>query len=127
MAKPDAKLISIGTKVGQFLSKKGLYGHVGTIPHYSGRAARYYGKEITGKERKSEYQGFAAGIHTVSGCSCSPNHVWERDCESDEATPTELQKRLMFDYKVRLERIREQERSGWKYWHLKWEREMTST
>ena len=27
---------------------------------------------------------------------------------------------------VRLERIREQERSGWKYWHLKWEREMTS-
>ena len=34
---------------------------------------------------------------------------------------------LMFDYKVRFERIREQARSGWKYWQLKWERQMTST
>ena len=30
----------------------------------------------------------------------------------------------MFDYMVRFERIREQERSGWKYWELKWERQM---
>ena len=34
---------------------------------------------------------------------------------------------LMFDYKVRFERIREQERSGWKHWQLEWERRMTST
>ena len=127
MAKPDAKIISIGNKVGQFLSKKGLYGHVGTIPHYSGRAARYWGKEITNEKRKSEYQGFAAGIQTFSGYSCSPNHVWARDCKSDEATPTKRQKKLMFDYKVRFERIREQERSGWKHWQLEWERRMTST
>lgn len=39
VAKPDAKIISVGGKVGSFLSKKGLYGHVGTIPHYSGQAA----------------------------------------------------------------------------------------
>ena len=127
VAKPDAKIISIGNKVGQFLSKKGLYGHVGTIPHYSGRAARYFGKEITNEKRKSEYQGFAAGIQTLSGYSCSPNHVWARDCKSDEATPTERQKKLMFDYKVRFERLREQERSGWKYWQLKWQRQMNST
>ncbi len=127
VAKPDAKIISIGNKVGQFLSKKGLYGHVGAIPHYSGRAARYFGKEITNEKRKSEYQGFAAGIQTLSGYSCSPNHVWARDCKSDEATPTERQKKLMFDYKVRFERLREQERSGWKYWQLKWQRQMNST
>ena len=39
VAKPDAKIISVGGKAGSFLSKKGLYGHVGTIPHYSGQAA----------------------------------------------------------------------------------------
>ena len=127
VAKPHAKIISIGNRVGRFLSERGLYGHVGTIPHYSGRAARYWGREITDEKRKSDYRKFAAGIQTVSGSSCSPNHVWERDCESEEATPTETQKRLMFDYKIRFERIQEQERSGWKYWQLKWERQMTST
>ena len=127
VAKPDAKIISIGNKVGQFLSKMGLYGHVGTIPHYSGRAARYWGKEITDAMRKSEYQRFAAGIEAVSGYSCNPNHVWERNCESEEATPTKLQKKLMFDYKVRFDRIREQEKSGWKHQQLKWKRRMTST
>ena len=125
VAKPDAKIISIGNRVGQFLSKKGLYGHVGTIPHYSGRAARYFGKEIT-EQNKESYRKFAAGIQTISGYSCSPNHVWARNCKSDEATPTKSQTRLMFDYKVRFERLREQERSGWKYWQLKWERQMTS-
>ena len=127
VAKPDAKIISIGNRVGQFLSKRGLYGHVGTIPHYSGRAARHRGKEITDEKRESEYREFAAGIQAVSGYSCSPNHVWERDCESEEATPTDSQKKLMFDYKVRFEGLREQERSGWKYWQLKWGRRMTST
>ena len=66
VAKPDAKIISIGNRVGQFLSKKGLYGHVGTIPHYSGRAARYWGKEIEGTKRKSEYKQFAARIQAIS-------------------------------------------------------------
>ena len=126
VAKPDAKIISIGNRVGQFLSKKGLYGHVGTIPHYSRQATRYWGKEIT-DENKETYREFAAGIQTLSGCSCSPNHVWERDCASQEATPTKFEKKLMFDYMVRFERIREQERSGWKYWQLKWESQITST
>ena len=126
VAKPHAKIISIGNRVGQFLSKRGLYGHVGTIPHYSRQATRYWGKEIT-DENKESYRKFAAGIQAVSGCSCSPNHVWERDCASQEATPTKFEKKLMFDYKVRFERIREQERSGWKYWQLNWERQMTST
>ena len=125
MAKPDAKIISIGNKVGQFLSKKGLYGHVGTIPHYSGRAARYWGKEIAGTERESEYEEFSVGSHAISGISCSPNHTCERDQETVKASPTDSQKMLMFDYKVRFERVREQDRSGWRHWQREWQRRMT--
>ena len=126
VAKPDAKIISIGNKVGQFLSKKGLYGHVGTIPHYSGQAARYWGKEIAGRKRESEYREFAPGVRAISECSCSPNHACERVREPAKAPPTEPQRRLMFDYKVRFERIREQDRSGWRHWQREWERRMTS-
>ena len=126
VAKPDAKIISIGNRVGQFLSKKGVYGHVGTIPHYSGQATRYWGKEISGRKRESEYREFAARIQAISGCSCSPNHACERDGEPVKATPTEPQRRLLFDYKVRFERIREQDKSGWRHWQREWERRITS-
>ena len=125
VAKPDAKIISIGNRVGQFLSKKGLYGHVGTIPHYSGRAARYWGKEIEGTKRESESKQFAARIQAISGCSCSPNHACERDGEPIKATPTEPQRRLLFDDKVRFEHIRDQDKSGWRHWQREWERRMT--
>ena len=126
VAKPDAKIISIGNKVGQFLSKKGLYGHVGTIPHYSGRAARYWGKEIAGTKRESEYEEFSVRSHATSGFSCSPNHNCETDQETVKPPPTDSQKMLMFDYKVRFERVREQDRSGWRHWQREWQRRMTS-
>ena len=126
VAKPDAKIISIGNKVGQFLSKKALYGHVGTIPHYSGRAARYWGKEIAGRDRESECREFASGLNVISGFSCSPNHAWEMGREPGKATPTEAQRKLMFDYKIRFKHIREQDKSGWRHWQREWERRMTS-
>ena len=125
VAKRDAKIISIGNQVGKFLSTKGLYGHVGTIPHYSRRAARHWGKEIAGTERESEYREFAPGVRDISGFSCSPNHNCERDQEPVKAPPTDSQKMLMFDYKVRFERIREQDRSGWRNWQREWQRRMT--
>ena len=88
VAKPDAKIISIGTKVGLFLLGKGLHGHAGMIPHYSTTASRYWGKEIPGRE--AEFKEFAAGVHKWPG-----------------GKPlSEPQKKLMFDYKVRFERIR---------------------
>ena len=126
VAKPDAKIISIGNRVGQFLSKKGLYGHVGTIPHYSGRAARYFGKEISGSKRESEYRKFTPGVRAISARSCSPNHVCEMDREPVKEPLKEPQRRLMFDYKVRFERIREQDKSGWRHWQREWERRITS-
>ena len=48
VAKPDARIISIGDKVGKFLNEKALYGHVGSIMHYSTMAAKFAGKEIPG-------------------------------------------------------------------------------
>ena len=50
VAKPDALIISIGNRVGQFLNEKALYGHIGSITHYSRRAAAHWGKEIPGRE-----------------------------------------------------------------------------
>ena len=59
VAKPDARIISIGNRVGGFLSEMGLYGHAGTIPHYSGSGVKHFGREIPGREAK--YKDFAAG------------------------------------------------------------------
>ena len=126
VAKPDAKIISIGNKVGQFLSKKGLYGHVRTIPHYSGRAACYAGREIAGRIRESEFRGFSPGLNAISECSCSPNHTCVRGHKPVKDPPKEPQRKLMFDYKVRFERIREQDKSGWRHWQREWERRLVS-
>ncbi len=102
VAKPEAKIISIGFTVGRFLAEKGLYGHAGTIPHYSAAATRYWGKEIPGRE--AEYENFAAGVHERPDGTCM----------------SESQIKLMFDYKTRFERIRDQDRSGWLRWRQYW-------
>ena len=109
VAKPGAKIISIGTMVGRFLSEKGIYGHAGTIPHYSAQAARYWGREIPGREAK--YREFKKRIFT-----------------RPDGTPlSDAQKRLMFDYKIRFESIRNQERSGWRDWQTNRHRQMSTT
>ena len=87
IAKPGAKVIAIGSKVDWFLKKKNLCGRVyaGSIPHYSTQAAGHWGKEI--ESRKKAYEKFAANLQ------CSK---W-----------TESQKKLLFDYKISLKRIRD--------------------
>ena len=127
MGKPDAKIISIGNKVGQYLSKKGLYGHVGTIPHYSGQAARFWGKEIEG--RKDEYKNFVASLGTIPAHTCIPycgSGLNPSEPIPMERQPTKRQRKLIFDYKVQFERIRGQDRTGWRCWHQEWKRRMTS-
>lgn len=98
IAKPNAKIISIGKVVGQFLCRKGLRGHVGTILHYSPRAASHRGRAIVG--RKAEYERFASSLHELpKGESCS---------EPKEAIPlSESQKKLAFTYKVSFEHFRD--------------------
>ena len=125
VAKPDAKIISIGSKVGRFLSEKGLYGHAGTIPHYSGSGAGYFGKEIPG--RKEEYREFAGEIKTIPGYSRKPGHSCETDHVPSTITPSESRKKLLFDYKIRFGRIRDPERSGWRRRQQEWQYRMAST
>ena len=125
VAKPDAKIISVGGRVGSFLSKKGLYGHVGTILHYSGRAAGQQGQEIPGREE--EYQRFRAKLETIPSWTHKPYQSCDTGHEHTEVTPTETQVKLMFDYKVRFERIRQQERTGWRQQQREWQHRLTAT
>ncbi len=93
VAKPDAKVIAIGSKVDGFLKKKKLCGRVyaGSIPHYSTQVARDRGKQI--EDRKEEYKNFASSLQ---------DSKWAKS----EWTPSE--KNLLFDYKILFERIRDQ-------------------
>ena len=108
VAKPDAKIISIGHAVGRFLFEKGLYGHAGTIPHYSAQAARYWGTEIPGRD--DEYRDFEARVVN----------------RADGKPLSDAQKKLWFDYKVRFERIRDQGTSGWRRWQQEWQRQLST-
>ena len=110
VAKPEAKIKSIGARVGRFLSDKGLYGHAGTIPHYSTTASRYLGTETVGREH--EFRKFSEELN--------------RCPEMANLRPTESRMKLMFDYKIRFDRIREPEKSGWPIWQQEWEPRMTT-
>ena len=120
VAKPDARIISIGTTVGRFLSDMGLYGHAGTIPHYGGAGVKHFGKEVPSK--KAEYESFAAGLKSIcyhsrkrTGHSCATEHVLRT------ITPSDSWRKLMFDYKVRFERIRNQDTQGWRQQQKNWQ------
>ena len=100
VAKPTAKVISIGNTACTFLAEKGLYGHSGVVAHPSGQGLRYAGKEIpASRERwerfkvKSEPEG----------------NNWF-PCEVRNTLPRQ---KLVFDYMIRFERIRKQEECGW--------------
>ena len=94
VAKLDAKVIAIGSKVDGFLKKKvernKLSGRVyaGSIPHYSTNAAGQRGKMIQGNEE--EFRNFMPE---------PPQRKKPKDW-----TPSE--KRLLFDYKILFKRIR---------------------
>ena len=103
VAKPNAKIISIGKAVGDFLSRKWLHGHAGTVVHYSGQASRHWGKEIPG--RCDEFHKFVSDSQKLpSGQKWSDAHT-----------------KLMFDYKIAFERIRSQDQTGWPRWQREWQ------
>lgn len=126
VAKPDAKIISVGGKVGSFLSKKGLYGHVGTIPHYSGQAAgqpgpgRYPSGRRSSRGSGRNWEPYPVETHKPYR-SCDTGH------EALEVTPTATEVKMLFDYKVRFERIRQQEQTGWRQQQREWQRRLTAT
>ena len=124
VAKPDAKIVSIGAKVGGFISKMGLYGHVGTIMHYSPQASGHFGTEIKGRE--ADFRKFGEGLNCIPSGPCMPNRKCWPDCDHGEVKLSQSQKKLLFDYKVRFGRIREQERSGWRHWQREWQHNLTA-
>ena len=100
IAKPNARIISIGKAVGQFLSEKGLRGHAGTILHYSPQAIRHRRRAIVGRE--AEYAQFASSLHELP-----QGRGWS---EPKEAIPlSESRKQLVFNYKVSFECLRDRE------------------
>lgn len=113
VAKPDAKIISIGGKVGGFLLEKGLYGHAGTVPHFASWA-KDFGKEIDGPEKEEEYKEFAAKLKTIPRYYRKRGHSCETDHVARDFPLVDSKKRMLFDYKVRFRRIRDQESSGWR-------------
>ena len=110
VAKPQAKIISIGDRVGRFLSNKGLCGHAGTIPHHSNNAAHSRGKEGIGRE--CQYRKFSKDLPRLT--------------EGTSFRLTESRTKLMFDYKIRFARIREQESSGWPFLKRQWQRRLAT-
>ena len=119
VAKPGAKIISIGHKVGRFLSEENLHAHAGTIPHYSAQAARYWRKERSGRELA--YRRFSASLHSIKNNTCQPGHECLPTPETLNVPLKEPRKMLLFDYKVRFNRIQRQETSGWRQRQREWE------
>ena len=87
VAKLDATVISIGSSAGEFLVQRGLRGHVGKVPHYSGRA-RNLGKMAAAFQ--AEWESFRDEIVEL------PSGKPVRDAT----------KKWMFYYKVLFERFR---------------------
>ena len=124
VAKSGAKIISIGDRVGQFLSRKNLPGHAGTIPHYSAQAVGNWGKEITCL--KAEWGEFKAGLCKIPRQTCAPHHSCSPGHKKGEINLSDSRKKLMFDYKVRFERIRDHERSSWPRWQREWQQQIAA-
>ena len=115
VAKPGARIISIGRKVEDFLNKKKLARHLGEIPHYSLTGSWHWGKEA-----KADPEGFRKFCTTVSREKVE--RVAEEVLEEGGVKAalkeeklkrlrggsglTESRKKLMFDYKVAFERMR---------------------
>lgn len=115
VAKPGARIISIGRKVERFLKKKNLPRHAGEIPHYSRTANKHWGKSIKGRE--GDYRKFCAevereDIERVAEEVLEEGGVGEALKEEKlkrlrkGSGLTESRKKLVFDYKVAFEGMR---------------------
>ena len=113
VAKPNAKIISIGHTACRFLAEKGLQGHAGMVAHPSPQGLGRAGKEIpTHKVRWEKFLQDTAAKDTDQ----FPKKV--------NKTKTCAQQRLVFDYMITFERILNQEETGWVARSREWERRL---
>lgn len=115
VAKPGARVIAIGSKVDGFLRKKKLCGRVyaDSIPHYSTQAA-VQGERKLIENRDEEYKKFAAQLEGKTWAQIIEEKLPEstlRNWTNLEKKPTDWEKKLLFGYKLRFERIRGQDNS----------------
>ena len=108
VAKPDAKIISIGNTASKFLAEKGLHGQAGMVAHPAPMGLGFAGKEILA--HKECWDKFL--LDTASkGTDQFPCGV--------KKTPA--RRKLVFDYMIRFERISNPAGTGWVARSREWE------
>ena len=114
VAKPDAKIISIGNTASKFLTEKGLHGQAGMVAHPAPMGLGFAGKEIPAhKKRWEKFLQDTAAKDTDQ----FPKKV--------NKTKTCAQQKLVFDYMIRFEKIRNQEETGWVAQSREWQRRLS--
>ena len=98
VAKPDAKIISIGHTACRFLAEKGLHGHAGMVAHPSGQALGHAGKEIPAHPEL--WKQFLKDT-----CPKDTDHFPKKVNKNNK---THAQQKRLFDYMIGFERIRNQ-------------------
>ena len=112
VAKPDAKIIAIGHTARDFLTRAGIHGYAGVVSHASGNALSSAGREISAnKERWGNY--------------CRDTEACDTDQFPTKVKKTLAQQKLVFDYMIRFERIRNQEETGWVARSREWQRRLS--
>ena len=112
VAKPNAKVISIGNTASRFLAQKGLHGHAGMVAHPAPMGLGFAGKAIpANKERWDKFLRDTASKDT--------------DQFPTKVKKTLAQQKLVFDYMIRFERIRNPEETGWVARSREWERRLS--
>ena len=112
VAKPDAKIIAIGHTARDFLTRAGIHGYAGVVSHPSGNALSSAGMEISGnKERWGNY--------------CRDTEACATDQFPSGVKKTWARRKLVFDYMIRFERIRNQEETGWVARSREWQRRLS--
>ena len=109
VAKPNAKIISIGNTASKFLAEKGLHGQAGMVAHPAPMGLGFAGKAIpANKERWDKFL-----LDTASK---------DTDQFPTKVNKTLAQQKLVFDYMIRFERIRHPGEDGWVARSRKWQR-----
>lgn len=115
VAKPGARIISIGRMVERFLKEQKLDRHVGEIPHYALTANKHWGKSIKGREEafrkfcatvsREDVERVAEEVLEDGGMGAALKEEKLKRLRRGSGL-TESRKKLMFDYKVDFERMR---------------------
>ena len=115
VAKPNAKIISIGNTASKFLAEKGLHGHAGMVAHPAPTGLGHAGKEISAhKKRWDKFLRDTASERYGS--------VSVRGQKDQDTGPAE---HWCLDYMIRFERIRNQEETGWVAQSREWQRRLS--